>query len=179
MKQRKITRALIVLMMTVVLVMGAASMSYAVSISTTRYNGGGVVTVYFSNAVKYNKPSITVKDNIGKSYTTTIGSKNKSSMQFKIGSCKTGKTYKITVSGIGGSAKCSLKLYSKASAIKMAKAKSGGTNFKKVVASSTTYNKEGVWKVSFNCKNKGTTYKRTYWISQQTNVVRHSQRSKV
>ena len=170
---------LTVLLISAILVIGSVTTVYAASISALKYQGKGKVNVTFADSVKYDSVKVTAKDNSGKSYSTTIGKKSSSGMTFTIKGYKTGKTYKVTVSGLsdGDKASKTFKIYSKSEAINIAKKKAkkmGASTFTDVSATgknykSTTYS----WYVTFTSGDY--TYK--CYVSQQTGKILYFKKS--
>ena len=178
MKQGSFFRTFIVLMMATVLLVAGTSMVFAAtSARKITYKGSGKVVVSFKNSVTYEDVGVTVKDNSGKTYKTSIKSKDGSSITFVIKSYKTGKTYKITVDGIkSGTVTGSFKIYSKAAATSTAKAAAKKAweikSFKSVKATSSTYRGQSVWKIAFQSGD----HSYTYMVAQQTGKIIYSER---
>lgn len=174
MRTRK-RHSIIVIIMTVA-VLFVASITFVMASTGVKklvYQGNGKATVYFKTSVKYDDSvKVTVKDNSNKTYKTVIKSKSSSKLQFQIKSYKTGKTYKVTVKGLGsGDAVTSFKIYSKTNAIKTAKSKSKAKSIKNVKTKSTVYRDYAVWKITFTGKVSGVNRSFTYLIKQQTGQV--------
>lgn len=176
--KRSAFRTFIVLMMATALVVVAASMSFAAtSVKSVSYKGSGKVTVSYRTEVTYDDVDITVKDNSGKTYGTSIKKSSSSSITFLIKSYKAGKSYKFTINGIkGGAVTGSFKIYSKAKATAIAKsaAKSawGVKQFSNVKATSSTYRSQSTWKVSFQEGD----HNYTYMVAQQTGKILWNER---
>lgn len=179
MKKSGIFRLSLILVIVATLFICASSISFAAtSIKNLNYKGGGKVEVTFASKVTYNKPKVTITDNNGNSYKTSITSKTSTLLKFKINNYKTGKSYKVVISGLkSGNAIKSFKIVSRKTAIDIAKrtAKKSpwkATGFTNVEAISTTYKSTAVWKVSFT--SNGSAY--TYWITQQSGKILRSSR---
>lgn len=176
--KRSVFRAMIVLMMATVLLVVTTSMSFAAtSTKSVVYEGSGKVTVSYRTKVTYEEVDISVKDNSGKTYSTSIKKKSSSSITFLIKSYKAGKSYKFTINGIkGGAVTGSFKIYSKSKAMAIAKsaAKSawGVKSFSNVKASSSTYRNQSTWKVSFQEGD----HSYTYMVAQQTGKILWNER---
>ena len=176
MKHRSFFRTLMVLMMATALLVGTASISFAaVSAKSITYKGSGTVVVSYRSKVSYDDVSVSVKDNAGKSYNTSIKKKSDSSITFLIKSYKTGMTYNVSVSGVsGGTVSGSFKIYSKSKAISIAKANAKKLSkiktFKNVKGKSSTYRGLSVWKVTFQANDRSY----TYMVAQQTGKIIYS-----
>lgn len=178
MKQRGFFRTIIVLIMTASLLLVGTSIAFAAaSPKSITYNGSGRVTVNFKSKVTYDDVAITIKDNSGKKYSTSIKKKSATSIQFLIEGYKTGKTYKVSVSGIGGGTVAgSFKIYSKSKAISIAKSTAkkdwAAKKYQNVKAKSSIYRKKSIWKVTFQSGD----HSYTYMVAQQTGKVIYSER---
>lgn len=176
--KRSFFRTTIVLMMAAILVVVATSMSFAAtSAKSVVYKGSGKVTVSYRTKVTYEDVDITVKDNAGKTYGTSIKKKTASSITFLVKSYKAGKSYKFTISGIkGGAVTGSFKIYSKSKAITIAKAAAksswGVKKYSNVKAISSTYRNQSTWKVSFQEGD----HSYTYMVAQQTGKILWNER---
>ena len=178
MKKSGIFRLSLILVVIATLFICASSISFAAtSVKRVNYKGGGKVEITFASKVTYSSPKVAVKDNNGTSYSASITKKGSTSLSLKISKYKTGKTYKVSISGIkSGGVVTSFKIVSKKTAIATAKrrAKSswGAKGFSNVEGESTTYKSTAVWKITF--ASGGFNY--TYWISQQTGSILRSDR---
>ena len=169
---------IIILLVTAVFIAASSTLAMAkTDVKKIVYQGSGKATVYFKSSVSYGDAKVITKDSSNKTYSTTIKSKSSTKLQFKIAGYKTGKTYKITVKGLNsGDAVGSFKIYSKSKAAKTAKEKSKASGIKQVKTKSDTYNGYAVWRITFNGRISGITYKFTYLIKQQTGQVMYSKR---
>lgn len=176
-KSGKFRLSLILIVITTVFICASSISFAATSVKKVNYKGGGKVEISFSSKVTYSSPKVAVTDNNGTTYGASIVKKGSTSLQFKISKYKTGKTYKVKISGIkGGGAVTSFKIVSKKAAIATAKGKAkstwGAKSFTNIEVESTTYKSTGVWKVSFAAGG----FNYTYWISQQTGNLLRSER---
>lgn len=181
MKSRSFFRTIIVLIVATTMLLAGTSIGFAATApKSITYKGSGKVTVNFKSEVTYDDVAISIKDNSGKTYKTSISKKTKSYISFLIKGYKTGKTYEVSVSGIsGGTVAGSFKIYSKSKAITIAKndvKKVAKKAKKKVVfknnakATSSTYKSLSVWKVTFTANDRSY----TYMITQQTGKILYS-----
>lgn len=172
MKKSRISNKILVFVIAAMLVVGLSSFSFAAtSLRKVNYAGSGNVEIYLAKKTSYGNMKVTAKDNEGVSYQTKITSKSKSGLKFKIYNYKTGRAYKLVISGYkGGNINASMSIISKKKAISTAKRKAkslGATKFNNVNAESTVYRNTGAWRVSFD--SNGSKY--MYLISQQTGMV--------
>ncbi len=72
----------------------------APKVESVEFETGKRIDVDFKGKVQYNKVTVKVKDTSGKSYKTVITEKDNDSITVKVPTIKTGKDYRITVSGI-------------------------------------------------------------------------------
>ena len=176
-KSVKFRLSLILIVIATVFICASSISFAATSVKKVNYKGGGKVEISFASKVSYSSPKVAITDNNGTPYGASITKKTSSTLYFKISKYKTGKTYKVTISGIkSGGVVTSFKIVSKKAAIATAKKKAkstwGAKGYANVEAESTTYKSTGVWKVSF--ASGGFNY--TYWISQQTGNLLRSER---
>lgn len=172
MRKFRVSKIMLIFVIIATLVVGSSSISFAATtVSKVSYRGSGNVEVTFSKSTTYSNLKISVTDNKGSSYSTKVNSKSSKKLSFKIYSCKTGRRYKVKISGLkDGTATTSFQIISKKKAIAIAKKRAkklGASVFSNVKAKSTTYRSTPVWKVTFESKG----YKYTFHISQQTGFV--------
>ena len=173
----KFRLSLILIVIATVFICESSISFAATSVKKVNYKGGGKVEISFVSKVTYSSPKVAVTDNDGTAYSTGIVKKGSTSLQFKISKYKTGKIYKVKISGIkSGGVVASFKIVSKKAAIATAKGKAkstwGAKGYSNVEAIGTTYKSTGVWKVSFAAGG----FNYTYWISQQTGNILRSER---
>ena len=60
----------------------------------------GLVEVHFNQKVHYRNVKVTVKDSSGKKASAVIREKDNDEVEFRIGCCKMGETYSVTISGV-------------------------------------------------------------------------------
>ena len=178
MKTRRF-RMLTVLLISAILVIGSVATVYAASISSLKYQGKGKVSITFADSVKYDSVKVTAKDNSGKSYSVTGIKTSATGITFTIKGYKTGKTYKITVSGFsdGDKASKTFKIYSKSEAINIAKKKAkkmGASTFADVNAKGKNYKSSSYcWYVTFTSGE----YSYKCYVSQQTGKILYFKKS--
>lgn len=88
------------LMITIWAVVAAVPAFAAPKVKKAEYEGKGRVEVDFKSKVKYKNVKVTVKDNKGATYSTTINEKDNDDLTFTIKNFKTGRTYTYTISGV-------------------------------------------------------------------------------
>lgn len=172
MKKFRVSKLILIFMIIATLIIGSSSISFATTVSKVNYLGSGKVEVSFASKTAYkSNVKVAAKDNKGMTYQVKINSKKDKALKFKIYGFKTGRSFKITISGLkDGSAATSFKTITKNKAISMAKKKAknlGATSFTDVVGESTTYRGVGAWRISF--ESNGASY--MYLISQQKGMI--------
>lgn len=95
-----IRKMLVTLMITIWAVIAAVPAFAAPKIKKAEYEGKGRVEVDFNSKVKYKNVKVTVKDNKGAAYSTTINEKDNDDLTFTIKKFKTGRTYTYTITGV-------------------------------------------------------------------------------
>ena len=88
------------LMITIWAIVAAVPAFAAPKVKKAEYEGKGRVEVDFNSKVKYKNVKVTVKDNKGATYSTTINEKDNDDLTFTIKNFKTGRTYTYTISGV-------------------------------------------------------------------------------
>lgn len=88
------------LMITIWAIVAAVPAFAAPKVKKAEYEGKGRVEVDFNSMVKYKNVKVTVKDNKGATYSTTINEKDNDDLTFTIKNFKTGRTYTYTISGV-------------------------------------------------------------------------------
>lgn len=88
------------LMITIWAIVAAVPAFAAPKVKKAEYEGKGRVEVDFNSKVKYKNVKVTVKDNKGATYSTTINEKDDDDLTFTIKNFKTGRTYTYTISGV-------------------------------------------------------------------------------
>ena len=172
MKRFRISKLILIFVIIATLVIGSSSISFAAtSVKKVNYLGGGQVEISFASKTTYKSLKISITDNAGTSYKSKVSSKSSNKVSFKIYNYKTGKNYRVEISGLkNGNASASFQIISQKKAISIAKKKAkilGATKFNNVEAESTKYRGTAVWKVTFD--SNGANY--TYHIQQQTGKV--------
>lgn len=79
---------------------GSVDAEAASAIRKTAYDGNGEVEIDFNGRVQFRNPTVTVKDQNGKTYTARITDRDEDEMEFRIQGYKTGLKYQFTISGI-------------------------------------------------------------------------------
>ena len=87
-------------MITIWAIVAAVPAFAAPKVKKAEYEGKGRVEVDFNSKVKYKNVKVTVKDNKGATYSTTINEKDNDDLTFTIKNFKTGRTYTYTISGV-------------------------------------------------------------------------------
>lgn len=95
-----VRRMFATLMITIWAIVAAVPAFAAPKVKKAEYEGKGRVEVDFNSKVKYKNVKVTVKDNKGATYSTTINEKDDDDLTFTIKNFKTGRTYTYTISGI-------------------------------------------------------------------------------
>ena len=95
-----VRRMLATLMIMVWATIAAVPAFAAPKVKKAEYEGKGRVEVDFNSKVKYKNVKVTVKDNKGATYSTTINEKDNDDLTFTIKNFKTGRTYTYTISGV-------------------------------------------------------------------------------
>ena len=95
-----VRRMFATLMITIWAIVAAVPAFAAPKVKKAEYEGKGRVEVDFNSKVKYKNVKVTVKDNKGATYSTTINEKDNDDLTFTIKNFKTGRTYTYTISGI-------------------------------------------------------------------------------
>lgn len=98
--KRSVVYSLVLAMLLTVGATPTFAASGAPGVEDVEYKGKGVVEVDFYGDVKYKRAKITVKDNKGKKYKARILKRDDDDIKFKIKKYKTGRNYKITISGV-------------------------------------------------------------------------------
>ncbi len=95
-----VRRMFATLMITIWAIVAAVPAFAAPKVKKAEYEGKGRVEVDFNSKVKYKNVKVTVKDNKGATYSTTINEKDNDDLTFTIKNFKTGRTYTYTISGV-------------------------------------------------------------------------------
>ncbi|MBP3875301.1 MAG: hypothetical protein J6E41_06375 [Lachnospiraceae bacterium] len=95
-----VRRMFATLMITIWAIVAAVPAFAAPKVKKAEYEGKGRVEVDFNSKVKYKNVKVTVKDNKGATYSTTINEKDDDDLTFTIKNFKTGRTYTYTISGV-------------------------------------------------------------------------------
>ena len=95
-----VRRMLATLMIMVWATIAAVPAFAAPKVRKAEYEGKGRVEVDFNSKVSYKNAKVTVKDNKGAGYRTTINEKDNDDLTFTIKKFKTGRTYTYTISGV-------------------------------------------------------------------------------
>lgn len=95
-----VRRMFATLMITIWAIVAAVPAFAAPKVKKAEYEGKGRVEVDFNSMVKYKNVKVTVKDNKGATYSTTINEKDNDDLTFTIKNFKTGRTYTYTISGV-------------------------------------------------------------------------------
>ena len=95
-----VRRMFATLMITIWAIVAAVPAFAAPKVKKAEYEGKGRVEVDFKSKVKYKNVKVTVKDNKGATYSTTINEKDNDDLTFTIKNFKTGRTYTYTISGV-------------------------------------------------------------------------------
>ena len=95
-----VRRMLATLMIMVWATIAAVPAFAAPKVRKAEYEGKGRVEVDFNSKVSYKNAKVTVKDNQGAGYRTTINEKDNDDLTFTIKKFKTGRTYTYTISGV-------------------------------------------------------------------------------
>ena len=168
-------RRSILLILATVAVLFVASSTIAMAktnVYKTIYQGNGKVAVYFQEAVKFDNPSVIVKDSDKKTYKDEILATTTRKIQFQIKDYKTDETYKITIKGAdSGNEEISLKILSKDSAKKIAKDESNAKSIHDVECESGTHHYYAIWRVTFKGISSDKEWEYTYLIRQQDGRV--------
>jgi len=183
--------ASLMLVLSLLLTLSVSVFASSPTIRKTAYEGKGIVEVDFTKKVSYKNVKVTVKDNDGRSYKTSIVDKDKDDLEFQIIKYRKGKTYKFTITGIkvkGSSAygKVSGKVKIPAEpanpisrtkaisiAVNHAKKKYDITNIKEKEAEKDFYKGTASWEVEFKAKMNGKWYEFDYDIDRSTGKILH------
>ena len=95
-----VRRMFATLMITIWAIVAAVPAFAAPKVKKAEYEGKGRVEVDFNSKVKYKNVKVTVKDNKGATYSTTINEKDNDDLTFTIKNYKAGRTYTYTISGV-------------------------------------------------------------------------------
>ena len=95
-----VRRMLATLMIMVWATIAAVPAFAAPKVRKAEYEGKGRVEVDFNSKVSYKNAKVTVKDNKGAGYRTTINEKDNDDLTFTIKKFKTGRTYTYTISDV-------------------------------------------------------------------------------
>lgn len=95
-----VRRMLVTLMIMVWATIAAVPAFAAPKVKKAEYEGKGRVEVDFNSKVSYKNVKVTVKDNKGAGYSTTINEKDNDDLTFTVKNFKTGRTYTYTISGV-------------------------------------------------------------------------------